>query len=182
MSGWIARLRTAYENLNPRERILVLAAVGTLLLVILLFGVVNPILSAASRAASRASVAEEQLEAVTRLRGQLDEVNARLASVEERIRSGPRGEIFTTLEKLASDSAVKVDSMEPRTSPANDDFKETKVQVVLKGVSLAQLVNYMHRIEASAQVLSIKSLRVRIRKDKPEMLDATFTVSSFEPA
>jgi hypothetical protein len=31
-------------------------------------------------------------------------------------------------------------------------------------------------------VLSINSLRIRTRKDKPSLLDATFTVSSFEPA
>jgi hypothetical protein len=119
---------------------------------------------------------------VRRLRREYDEVHGRLASVEERIKSGPRGEIFTTLEKLASDSTVKIDSMEPRTSPASDAYKETKVQVTLKGVTLAQLVNYLHRIDASAQVLSIKSLRIRTRKDRPELLDATFTVSSFEPA
>jgi general secretion pathway protein M len=182
VNSWLARLRLAYENLNPRERLLVIGAGSMTVLALVLFGVVNPILTASTRAASRVTVAEDQLAAVVRLRQELDEVNARLGSVEQRIRSGPRGEIFTTLEKLASDSAVKVDSMEPRTSPASDDFKETKVQVVLKGVSLAQLVNYMHRIEASVQVLSIKSLRVRTRKDNPDMLDATFTVSSFEPA
>jgi hypothetical protein len=42
-------------------------------------------------------------------------------------------------------------------------------------------VNYLHRIEVSPQVLSVKSLRIRTRSDKPEMLDVTFTVSSFEP-
>ena len=109
-------------------------------------------------------------------------VHGRLATVEERIRSGPRGEIFTTLEKLAADSALKVDSMEPRTSPASDSYRETKVQVALKGVTLPQLVNYLHRIDSSEQVLSIKSLRIRSRKDKPDLLDVTFTVSSFEPA
>jgi type II secretory pathway component PulM len=118
---------------------------------------------------------------VRELRKRYDEVNGRLARVEERIRQGPRGEIFTTLESLARDSTVKVDSMEPRTSPASDAYEETKVQVVLKGVTLAQLVNYLHRIEASAQVLSVKSLRMRTRQDKPEMMDVTFTVSSFEP-
>jgi len=109
-------------------------------------------------------------------------VQGRLVAVEERIRSGPRGEIFTTLEKLAGESAVKIDSMEPRTSPASDAYRETKVQVTLKSVTLAQLVNYLHRIDASEQVLSIKSLRIRARKDKPDLLDVTFTVSSFEPA
>jgi len=72
--------------------------------------------------------------------------------------------------------------MEPRTSPASDAYSETKVQVVLKSVTLAQLVNYLHRIETDAQVLSVKSLRVRTRQDRPERLDVTFTVSTFEPA
>jgi hypothetical protein len=30
-------------------------------------------------------------------------------------------------------------------------------------------------------VLSVKSLRMRTRKDKPDFLDVTFTVSTFEP-
>jgi type II secretory pathway component PulM len=179
---WLARLRAAYEGLSPRERLLVLGVGAMLALTILVFGVVTPVLGAASSASARVAAAEQELQAVRRLRREYDEVHGRLASVEERIKSGPRGEIFTTLEKLASDSTVKIDSMEPRTSPASDAYKETKVQVTLKGVTLAQLVNYLHRIDASAQVLSIKSLRIRTRKDRPELLDATFTVSSFEPA
>jgi hypothetical protein len=118
VKAWLARLRTAYEGLSSQERMLVLVA-GSLLAVFVLFlGVVNPILRAASSATLRVGSAEQELEAVRRLRREYDEVHGRLVTVEERIRSGPRGEIFTTLEKLASDSAVKIDSMEPRTSPA----------------------------------------------------------------
>jgi type II secretory pathway component PulM len=182
VTAWLARLRTAYEGLSPRERLLVLGVGATLALTLVVFGVVGPVLGAASSATARVASAEQELLAVQRLRREYDEVHGRLASVEERIRNGPRGEIFTTLEKLASEATVKIDAMEPRTSPASDAYKETKVQVTLKGVTLAQLVNYLHRIDASAQVLSIKSLRIRTRKDKPELLDATFTVSSFEPA
>jgi general secretion pathway protein M len=182
VSAWLARLRAAYEGLSPRERWLVLGVGALVAVALVLFGVVGPVLRAGSAASTRVANAEQELELVKRLRREYDEVHGRLASVEERIRSGPRGEIFTTLEKLASESTVKIDSMEPRTSPASDAYKETKVQVTLKGVTLAQLVNYLHRIDASPQVLSIKSLRIRTRKDKPDLLDATFSVSSFEPA
>ena len=139
-------------------------------------------LRAASSARARVDAAEQELEAVRRLSRDYEDVNGRLARVEARIKSGPRGEIFTTLEKLASDSLVKIDSMEPRTSPVSEAYKETKVQVSLKSVTLAQLVAYLHKIDSSEQVLSIKSLRMRSRKDKPDLLDVTFTVSSFEPA
>lgn len=182
MSEWIARARAAYEGLSSRERLLVLGAGGMLLAALLFLALVNPVLHAASSATARVATAEQELEVVKRLRRDYDDVNGRLGRVEARIKSGPRGEIFTTLEKLASDSAVKIDSMEPRTSPASDAYKETKVQVSLKSVTLAQLVNYLHRIDSSEQVLSIKSLRMRSRKDKPDLLDVTFTVSSFEPA
>jgi hypothetical protein len=143
-------------------------------------GVVNPLISGSSRASGRVEAAEEELRAVQLLRSRYYEVHARTASVEERIRNGPKGEIFTTLESLARASAVTVDSMEPRTSPANDDYRETKVQVILRGVTLAQTVNYLQRIESAPQLLSIKSLRIRTRSDKPELLDVTFMVSSFE--
>lgn len=181
MNEYWARLRKAFDALTPSERNYVTAAGLALLLALLFFGVINPILSASARASARIGSASQQLEVVRRLRLDYDEVNGRLAEVEQRIQSGPRGEIFTTLETLGRESAVKVNSMEPKTAPASEDYRETKVQVTLKAVTLTQLVNYLHRIEASAQVLSIKSLRVRTRKDKPEFLDVSFTVSSFEP-
>ncbi len=180
MNELIARLRAAFDNLSRRERLLVLAAGGVFLVFVLIVAVVNPLLSASSRASQRVEAAEQELRAVQILRARYDDVNARLGSVERRIRSGPQGEIFTTLESMARASSVTVDSMEPRTAPANDDYRETKVQVILRGVTLTQMVSYLKRIESAPQLLSIKSLRIRTRSDKPELLDVHFSVSSFE--
>ena len=135
--------------------------------------------SAAPDLGGEASASE--LQAVRALREQFDQVNGRLLTVEERIHDAPQGEIFSTLEQLASQSQVSVDSMEPRSAPARDDYSETKVQVTLKGQTLSQVVRYLHGVESAPQPLSIKSLRIRTRADKPELLDVTFTVSSFEP-
>ena len=180
MKELIARIQATFGKPLPRERLLVAGAGGLFLALVLLVGVVNPVLSASSRASRRVEAAEEELRAVQVLRSRYDEVNARMTSVEQRIRSGPEGEIFTILESLARASAVTVDSMEPRTAPASDDYRETKVQVILRGVTLAQLVTYLQRIESAPQLLSIKSLRIRTRSDKPELLDVNFSVSSFE--
>jgi type II secretory pathway component PulM len=175
------RLRSALQNLSMRERALV-SAVGVVVVGALLFVlVVQPALDAAERARERVAAAEQQLAAMTRLRQEFEEVRVRLDAVEQRIQGGARGNLRTTLESMASEASVRVESMEPQSSPANDSYVETKVEVGLGGVTLAQMVNYLHRIEESNQVLSIKSLRVRTRADKPELLDVTFTVSSFEP-
>ena len=175
------RIRAAFENLSLRERILV-SSVGVLLVGSLLWlGVVLPALSAGERARQRVASGEQQLAAMTRLRREYDEVSSRLETVEQRIQRGSRANLRTTLETLAQQASVRVESMEPKSSPANDSYLETKVEVGLGGVTLAQMVTYLHQIEQSKQVLSVKSLRVRTRKDKLELLDVTFSVSSFEP-
>jgi type II secretory pathway component PulM len=182
MSELWARLRDLLANLSPRERILVGSAGAIVVLIVAYALLVAPVLSARSRAEERVAAAEQGITTLARLRAEYEEVNGRLASVEQRIRQGPSGNIFTTLESLARQSAVKVDSMEPQAAPAGTAYRETKVQVVLKGVTLAQIVSYLQGIESAQQVLSVKSLRMRTRQDKPELLDVTFTVSSFEAA
>ncbi len=182
MNELLGRLRSVLDGLAPRERLMLSAAGSILLLIIAYLLLVQPVLDARERARQRVTGAEQQLTLMVRLRQDFDEVNGRLSAVEQRIQSGPRGNIFTLLESLASQSGVKVESMEPQTALASERYQETKVEVVLKGVTLAQAVGYLHQIETSPQLLSVKSLRLRTRRDKPEMLDATFTVSSFEPA
>jgi general secretion pathway protein M len=181
MSGWLARLRALFTRLAPRERALVAGAGGLLLVAIVWFGVAAPLMSAASTVGQRVSAAEQQLAVMRRMRQDFDEVNGRLAAVEARIQKGPRGNLRTTLETLARDSAVKIESMEPQASPANNRYRETKVELSLKAVTLPQAVRYLHAIENTDQVLSVKALRMRPRADQPQLLDVTCTVSSFEP-
>jgi type II secretory pathway component PulM len=182
MNGLLARLRDVLSNLSDRERLLVGAVAGALVLVLLWFALLGPVIGSRSRARSRTARAEQALSSFSRLRADYDEVNGRLSAVEARIRQGPAGNIFTTLETLARQSAVNVDSMEPQAAAPAAGYRETKVQVVLKGVTLAQIVSYLQGIESAPQLLSIKSLRLRTRADKPDLMDVTFTVSSFEAA
>jgi general secretion pathway protein M len=186
VSGLRERIAVWLAGLAPRERLL-LGAVAALLAVTLVWlGVALPLAGAVGGASARVASAEQDLVVARRVQAELGALQGRLASVEQRIRQGPRGNLFTTLEQLASQSAVKVESMEPQAAQASEDYRETKVQVVLKQVTLAQLVNFLHKIESASQPLSVKSLRVRTRSDqggekKQDLLDVTFTVSSFEP-
>jgi len=181
VNAFLKRVRDAFEGLAPNERLLVSIAGGGLVVALLWFALVQPFLGQRDAAEARMAAAEQEIRTVEDLTQRYVQVAGRLEAVEQRIRSGPRGEIFTALEDMAKQSAVKVDAMEPRTTPASDTYQETKVQVGLKNVTLAQLVGYLHRIESAPQLLSIKTLRIRTRGDKPELLDVTFTVSSFEP-
>jgi type II secretory pathway component PulM len=180
MKEFWSRLTAAFGNLAARERMLVLSAGGLTLITILYFAVIVPAAAIGARAADRLDGAETNYEVMKRLRADYDDVQRRLTSVEGRIRRGSRSNLRTVLESMAQKSQVTVESMEPQAAPTIAPYRETKVEVGLKGVTLPQTISYLHAIESSTDLLSVKNLRIRSRTDKPQLLDVTFTVSSFE--
>lgn len=176
----LGQLRTKLQALTLRERLL-LAAVGLLAaLSVFYFVLVAPVIGASRDAHARVAAAEQELEVARRLRSEYLRSSQALSGIEQRIQQGPSSNLLTTLETLARSSSVKVESMEPQTAGSSDRYRETRVQLVLKGVTLAQTVSYLQQIEGAPQPLSIRNLRLRTRTDNPELLDVTFTVSSFE--
>lgn len=181
MSQWWTRIWDGFNGLESRERLLVSIVVVLAVAALLYVLVVGPIQRASQRGEDRLATADQQLSVMQRLRRDYDDVRGRLADVEQRISRGARSELRTTLESLAQQSSVKVESMEPQASPAHPKYRETKVEVGLKSVTLSQTVHYLHQIEIAPQALSVKSLRIRTRAEQPDLLDVSFTVSSFEP-
>jgi len=175
-----SRLTAAFGNLSQRERFLVAGAGILVGVTVVYFAFVVPVLAIGERAGDRLDTAETAYAVMTRLRADYDDVQQRLRGVEGRIQRGSLGNLRTTLESLAQKSMVPVESMEPQTAPSNDRYRETKIEVGLKGVTLPQTVAYLHQIENADQLLTVKTLRIRTRADKPELLDVTFTVSAFE--
>ncbi len=181
MNELLARLNTAWSGLSDRERTLVGLAGGMIAISILFLGIIQPIAMLADNIENRADAAEQQLLVMNRLRRQYDVVNASLTKVEDQIRANhERRNLLTLLESLAAESSIVVDSMEERKAQDDEKFKETRVEVRLKSVSLRDTVTYLHAIESSDQLLTVKSLRIKNRTDKSSLLDVTFNVSTFD--
>lgn len=182
MNALLERLQIVWRDLAPRERILLSVASGLILVAIVVFGMIQPVIGAAGRASDRRDAAERQLEVISRLAAEYDQLNGRLEMVESRILTNrEKSNLRSLLESLASQSQVRIASMEERQAGRNDHYSETKLEVNLKNVTLSQTVRYLHNIESSNRQLSVKSLRIKTRQDKDQLLDVTFSVSSFEP-
>lgn len=181
MSGIWERILQTWSDLSSRERVLLLGVGSLAVVMFLYFLVVTPFLTASNRAREEAQGSEKQLEAMVKMREQYDALHQRVSSVEDRIKKDKaRRNMLTLLESLAAKSSAKVDSMQERRGDTNDAYREKKVEVSLKNVTLEQTVNYLHSIESADQLFTIKSMRIRTRSDNSNLLDVTFTVSSFE--
>ncbi|MFP6565325.1 MAG: type II secretion system protein GspM [Myxococcota bacterium] len=182
MSHWLDLLRTFWRNLSGRERSLVsIVGVGGSALAVFFLGV-SPILAAYHQSQEDVLGAESQLAAMVRLRHEYDTAHARLAALETRIQTNKdHRNVLTLLESLASKEGVTVESMKERRAGTNESYREQRVEVVLKNVTLEQAVKYLHGIESAKRPFSVKSLRLKNRSDDSKLLDVTFSVSSFEP-
>ena len=101
-----------------------------------------------------------------------------------RVEPGAKTNLFTLLEALAAQSGVKdqLDSMKPKQTSGNAAYPETRVEVSLKGVTLAQTVEFIYKIENAPSHLIIRSIRLKVRARDSQLLDVSFSVSSFERA
>ncbi len=181
MNALLSRITDAWHDLSAREQILLAAAGALTVVAVLVVGIIQPIVGYAGQVGTRVEAAEQQLVAMNRLRRQYDVVNASLSKVEERISANiEKRNLLTLLETLADASSVKVNSMEERKAQDDAKYKETRVEVRLKGVTLRDTVSYLHAIESSDQLLTVKSLRVKNRSDSSDLLDVTFNVSTFD--
>lgn len=110
-------------------------------------------------------------------------IQSQVAALEQRIRAGQQGNVLSSLETMASESQIKdkITSMDPRSTPPNELYRETVIEVRLANVNLKQLVDYLYRIQSSPVLLKVKRMRLKTRSDDPGYLDVTFRVSSFEP-
>ena len=190
MNELLGRVGVLWKGLAAREQILVGTAGGLVAVILLVFGIVLPVVAATERAVEDADNAERQLAIMHRMKREWDGLHRRLDSVESSIRdTGQRENLLTLLQSLARQAGVKPTSMEKRQSGESEQYEETKVEVSLKSVTLRQAVDYLSSIEAAAQPLSVKSLRIK-RRPGPrrrasdasvDLLDVTFSVSSFRP-
>ena len=171
------------DERTPRERQMLAAmaiAFGLWLLYWTVVGLLlNPLAESRRLVASREKAFGEMLI----LRADYQRIQSQVATLESMIRKGQHGIVLSRLETMASQAQIKdrIASMDPKSAPPNDLYKENVVEVRLANVNLKQLVDYLFRIESSSELLKIKRLRIKVRNDDTKYLDVNFRVSSFEP-
>lgn len=171
------------DKRSPRERqmlALMAVAIGLWLLYWLLQGLILAPMEEAKRTISAREVALRQMWI---LQADYRRVQGQVSLLETQIRSGQQGNVLSMLEEMASEVQIKdkIASMDPRSTPPNDLYRESVIEVRLQQVNLKQLVDYLFKIENSGSLLKIKRLRLKTRSDDPGYLDVSFRVSSFEP-
>ena len=187
MNDLLAPLRSYLAARSPRERWLLVAGVCALALVIVYSSIVAPLRESARAAAARVAQLDLELIKALGVATEMRALQGELASVEARIQPGSNTNLIALLSTLAADARIsqeQLESIEPKQPSTNAKYPETRAEVRLKGTSLVQMVEFLHKIETSGSHLIVRSLKIRSRGDGLDgpVLDVSFYVSSFERA
>ena len=171
--------------LQRREQVLVIS-VGVLVLLLATFTfVIDPILARAANLDRRLATAGRQLAELQTLRSDYQRQKRVIDRIDTRLRRQQRNfAIFSYLEQVAGRTGVqdKIQSMNTVASPPNTEYKEDSVEVRMEGVALQQLVEYLHRVENSPQILRIKRLQIGPARENRQLLSVRLRISVFSLA
>ena len=147
--------------------------------------VIDPIRERAANLDRRLVTAGRQLAELRTLSDDYRRQKRVIDRMDARLRRQRRNfAIFSYLEQVAGQAGVqdKIQSMNTLASPPNTEYKEESVEVRMEGVTLQQLVEYLHRVENSPQILRIKRLQVGPTRENRQLLSVRLRISVFSLA
>ncbi len=185
MTEWLERLRSLIQQRTARERWMTVLALGVVAFLAVQSLWLQPLQVRSAQVAQEIDMRQTQILTATRLLSDVRRLQGQLARVEPLITPGAKTDLLTLLESLAAEAGLgpeQIDSVTPKPPSSNDRYPETRVEVRLKGSTLRQLVQLLHKIESGRLYLIVRSLRITTRGKEQQVLDVSFSVSSFERA
>ncbi|MCD5390672.1 type II secretion system protein M [candidate division NPL-UPA2 bacterium] len=167
--------------LTKRERIALIGG-GAFLFILLFYQLgISPVTRRIEILEEKIHKREEDLKGITKLRSEYLTLKENLKSVEQGLAArGKDFNLFSFLEKLTVECGIKekLFSMKPRKRPVSDCYKQSVVEIKLKGIDISELTAYLYRIENPNRFLTINNLRLRPQRASPGKVEVSLTVST----
>ena len=170
-----------WQSLQPRER-LFLGGAGAMLVLFLIFKLaIDPLFKHSADLDRQIVTARRQLTELRAMQQEYQRQKSVVDSINSQLKKQQNFAIFSRLEEFAGQTGIrnKILYMKPTVSTPSEVYNEESVEIKMEGVTLEQLVRYLHQIENSPQLLKIKRLEIKPRFDNRQILTATFRVSAF---
>ena len=178
-------------SLSRRERTIIVASAGAVLLVAMYFFVVEPLLARYRELGELAPAREATLDTRRRLIAQrprlieeLAEVNSTLEKQTERLLPGATAPLAASeLQRVVKEvaGAANVDVRSERVLPPAElaGLQEVPIELTVAG-SIRDTVDLLFRIERTSRLLTVKDLKVRVvAVGQPRELMTTLVVAGY---
>ncbi|UCF90946.1 MAG: type II secretion system protein M [Desulfobacterales bacterium] len=172
------------KKLNKREKYIVYGVAGLIGLLILVQLIVKPVLDRRDRLQRNLQATAIMLEEMRRLQTEYQGLQDKAEVLQARF--GRRAQDFTLfsfLDRLAGEAGIKdrISYMKPsRTFERTTAYKISRVEMKLEAITLEQLAAYLHGVETSENMVSIRKASISKKDQTQGLLNAVLQVETLE--
>jgi len=171
-------------KLNKREKICVAAAAAAIVIFLVLQMLVFPLFEKNAQLTRTLATRQQEREQIQQLQADYRKTAEKAEQAQRHLKTRKRGfTLFSFLETLAGQTGVKshIAYMRPTTTTQKDSpYRLSMVEMKLQDVTMAQLLTYLHGIETSRDMISIKRLSISKGEQKADLINTVFQVETLE--
>jgi general secretion pathway protein M len=175
-------LHERWQQLTPRERIIMLIGGIVIGLSLFLVLVVDPLLSILDRLERQTARKQKDLYELALVSREYAVKQDRLTKAENRLPpANGRFSLLTFMEEATTSARVRdrITGMQPQVQTLPQGYEETAVDLRLDGVKLPELLALLAAIDQAPYDLHVRHLKIHPKFDSPVNLDATLRVLSY---
>ena len=167
--------------LTNKDRRALMIGLGVLAFFLLVQFVFFPLLDTRSRLERGIQRRHKALVELNEMQSRYKQRSLQNNTLEQRL-AGRRGNfsLFSFLEKMAADTAVKqnIVYMKPSDAVEEGALQQIMVEMKLKAVSLTRLVAFLERVESPDELVELKRISIQENKKQEGTLDVIMQVIS----
>lgn len=171
-------------NLNKREKMAVSAAAAAIVIFVVLQFFVFPLFEKNDRLSRTLATRQQELQEIRMLQAEYRQTTQKADQWQRHKKQRPRGwTLFSFLETLAGKTDVKkhIAYMRPTTNAQKDSpYRLSMVEMKLQDITMAQLLAYLHGVETSRYMISIKRLSISKGEKKADLINTVFQAETLE--
>jgi len=172
------------KNLNKREKYAVYAISGLIAFFILIQVIISPVINKRERLTRTLQAKTKILEEMRILQSEHGIIRERAGLSKKRFDARNKDfTLFSFLDRLADKSGIKnhITYMKPSTSAREKSgYKISKVEMKLQSITLKQLTSYLHGVETSINIVSIKRISIVKTGVKEEYVNVVLQIETVE--
>lgn len=167
------------DRINPRERIVLLAA-AVLLVPLLIWGLLlSPYSAALKKLETRAENRQGEVAEVESIRAEI----LALRTMIDKVRSeGDETTLFSHVEAMTVKSGVKANlaAIRPQQPTTEGEYRLESVELKLDKLSLEQLVRFLTTLQEHPIHVPVRSLKIRPRFEDKSKIDVSMTLIRYQ--
>jgi general secretion pathway protein M len=171
-------------NLQRRDKIALAIAGAALALFIVLQLIIFPILDRGERLRNQILAKQKTLQEVKLLQAEYRSLTRNARDSESQLNKRAKGfRLFSFLDGLAGQSNIKpnIIYMKPTTSNLkNSPYSLSMVEMKINGLTMEQLLNFLHGVENSPNLVWIKRISISRGDKEEDLLNATLQVETYQ--